>query len=377
MESLYERISDSAPDAVLVAAHVVFLATDINDGTAGAGGVQTEVGTSLLVNLGEVVAWYGGLCDKGVFRHVERFLYLIAHQLEHLLAIAGSQLTIARGIEVQFVRTIGASRRRDDMCRVDGLGQFLDLFHTADADTLTVGLYHLTNKQWGLLRLQLQVTQHVVINLLYHTSPLGVASVGLALVHQHTLDDTILLSLLGQCDESFIGVIVVGGQHGNHPSWCLLHVVLDAVGQETLDVNTANGHVDDANADILRQRLDHRATKPVGRCQTRIRAAEWGRGFAPLPHLAASLRIVNGWHEQETGTRTGDVLCLRLGCSLHVRLSEAEEDVEIGIYFCRSFRKRQEHKCCQQHIFEHLFHCVMIVYMVSGCKITIIFPLWV
>ena len=231
------------------------------------------------------------------------------------------------------------------MGRVDGLGQLLDLFHTADADSLAIGLYHLADEQWGLLRLQLQVAQHVVVHLLYHTSPLGVASIGFTLVHQHTFDDTVLLGLLGQCDETLIGVVVVGGQHGNHPARGLLHVAFDAVGQETLDVDTADGYMDDTYTDILRQGLDHRTAEPVGRCQTGIRTTEWGRGLAPLTHLTASLWIVDSRHEQETGTWTGDVLCLGLGCSLHVRLSEAEEDVEIGIYFCRSFRKRQKHQC--------------------------------
>ena len=100
METLYEGIGDSAPGTALVATHVVFLAADVNDGTAGARGIQTEVGTTLLVDLGEVVARNGGLSDEGILRHVERLLHLIAHQFEHFLAITGAEFTVARGVEV-------------------------------------------------------------------------------------------------------------------------------------------------------------------------------------------------------------------------------------------------------------------------------------
>ena len=351
METLYERIGDSAPDAALVATHVVFLAADVDDGTAGTGSIQTEVGTPLFVDLGEVVARDGGLGDEGIGRNVEGLLHLIAHQFEHLLTVACTELTVARGVEVQSVRTVGASCRRDDVSCVDGLGQFLNLFHTSDADTLTVSLHDLTDEQRRFLRLQLQVTEHVVVNLLHHSCPFRVASVRLTLMHQHTLDDAILLSLLGQCDEALVGIVVVGCKHGLHPAWGSLYVVLDAVGQESLNGNAADSHVDHTDADVLGQRLDHSTTKPVCRRQACIRAAERGRGFTPLTHLAASLRVVDSRHEQKARTRTGDVLSLGLGCSLHVRLSETEEDIEIRVYFCHCFRKWQERQCRQQHVF--------------------------
>ena len=73
-------------------------------------------------------------------------------------------------------------------------------------------------------------------------------------MHQDTLDDTVLLSLLRQRDQTLVGVVVVSGKHALHPTRGLgLHVVVDAVGQETLDVDTADGNVDHTDLDVLRQ----------------------------------------------------------------------------------------------------------------------------
>ena len=136
---------------------------------------------------------------------------------------------------------------------MEGLGQFVDLLLTADADALAASLYDVACIEVHLLGLQLEVAAEVVVYLLHHASPLRIASVGLTLVHEDTLDNTVLLGLLGQRDQTLVGVVVVGGEHALHPTRGLgLHVVVDAVGQETLDVDTADGDVDDTDLDFLR-----------------------------------------------------------------------------------------------------------------------------
>ena len=247
---------------------------------------------------------------------------------------------------MQTVGTVGAVVAGDDLTGVDGLRQFVNLLLAADADTLAVGLNDISDIEVHLLRLQLQVATQVLIYLLHHASPLGVTGIGLALMHQDTLDDTILLGFLCQFHKTFVGVIVVGGQHTLHPAWSLfLDVVRDAVGQETLDVDTANGNVDDTNLDIIGQRGHEGTAEPVGRGQTSILTAQGSRSLAPLALLTGFpnivtfrnatipwLCIVHGWHQQEAGTGAGIIDSLGTGVALHIRLSEAEEDVEVRVY---------------------------------------------
>ena len=61
-------------------------------------------------------------------------------------------------------------------------------------------------------------------------------------------------AFLASVYQTLVGVVVVGGQHTFHPTWSLLlRIFLDAVGQETLDVDTTDSHMDDANLDVIRQ----------------------------------------------------------------------------------------------------------------------------
>ena len=225
---------------------------------------------------------------------------------------------------------------------MQGLGQLVNLFLTTDAHTLAISLHNVAGKEVHLLGLQLQVATQVVIDLLHHTSPLRVAGVGLALMHQDALDDTILLGLLGQRHQSLVGVVVVGLQHALHPLRSPLHIAGNAVGQEAADVDAAYGHMDNANRDVLRQRGHHGAAKPVGRRQSRIGTTQGCRRLAPLTLFASLLRKVYRRHQQEARTRTLHILSLRTGCTLHVRLSETQEDIEIGVYGSLHLQRRQQ-----------------------------------
>ena len=83
---------------------------------------------------------------------------------------------------------------------MQGVRQFVDLLLTVDADTLATCLYDVTGIEVHLLRFQFQVAAEVVVNLLHHTGPLGIASVRLTLVHQDAFDHTVFLCLLGERD---------------------------------------------------------------------------------------------------------------------------------------------------------------------------------
>ena len=72
-------------------------------------------------------------------------------------------------------------------------------------------------------------------------------------MHQHTLDNTILLSLAGQGDQPLVWVVVVGFEHARHPPWSCLDILRYFIGHEALNADAADGHMDDTNADILGQ----------------------------------------------------------------------------------------------------------------------------
>ncbi len=221
------------------------------------------------------------------------------------------------------------------------VGQFVNLLLAADTHSLALSLNNVAGIEVHLFGFQLQVATEVIIHLLHHTSPLRIARIGLTLMHQDTLDDTILLSLLGQRDQTLIRVVVVGFEHSLHPLRRLLHIALDAIGQKSLDIDTTDGHMDNTNLDVLRQRSHHRTSKPVGRSQTRIGTAQRSRSLAPLTHLPALLREVHCGHQQETRTRALQILSLRTGCTLHVRLAETQEDIEIRVYSRLHLQGRQ------------------------------------
>ena len=219
---------------------------------------------------------------------------------------------------MQAVGAVCAVVAGDDLTGVDGLRQLVNLFLATDAHALAVGLDNVADIEVHLLGLQLQIATQVVVNLLHHAGPFRVAGVGLTLMHQDALDDTVLLSFLGQRDQALVGVVVVSLQHALHPARSPLDVARDAVGQESLNVNTADGHVDDTNLDVVGRRGHHRAAKPVGRRQAGIGTAERSRSLAPLAHLATLVGEIDGRHQQEARARAGQVLSLRAGIALHV-----------------------------------------------------------
>ena len=204
MEPTYERIGNSHPAPLSVRLHIIFLAADVEHHLTGLRSLDTEICTSLLVHLRELIAGNGCLCDKGILRnfyllwHLDiRTLRLIAEESCYSLTITATQLTIACRIEMQTIRTVATVIRRDHLCCMQGLGEFVDLFLTSKAYALTTSLDDISRIEVHILWLQLQVATEMIIHLLHHSCPLRVTSVCLTLMHQDALDDTILLSLLG------------------------------------------------------------------------------------------------------------------------------------------------------------------------------------
>ena len=383
VEAHGQRIGDCHEAVLAVGLHVILLAADIYDDFLGLGCMNAEVGAALLVHLGEGVAGDGGLGCDGILGHLNLFSLCNGHLgpfgLESELtgygfAIAATQLAIAGGVEVQAVGAVGTVVGRDDLAGVDGLGQFVNLFLATDADALASGLDDVPHVEVHILGLQLQVAAQVVIDLLHHARPLGVARVGLALMHQDALDDAVLLCLSGELHQALVGVVVVGLEQAFHPArGFLLGILLYAVGQESLDVDAADGDMDDTHLDILGKGCHEGAAEPVGRREACVRTAEGSCGLAPFALLAGGALVSGGeihcGHQQEARARAGQVGGFGFGGAFHVGLSEAEEDVEVLIDGCRhtgAGHAYQSHR--QQARKDVAFHDVIcIVSGFSGC----------
>ncbi len=256
----------------------------------------------------------------------------IAEQPEHRGRIAAAELAVARGVEVQQVEVDVAAAGADHVGLRDGARHRVDDGIHRRADAAAVAVDHFAHQQGHDLAAQVEVTQDIVIDALELHRPVLLAGVGLALVHQDALDHAVLLRLFGERDQAAVGIVVIGGEHPLHPSGgAVLHVIVDAVRQEGLDVAAADGDVDDAHLDIVRKVLHQRPAEVVGGREAGAGTAERRDGGVPLALLAPHLGEIDGRHHLEAVAHALEVLRLNAGVALHVGLSEAEVDVEIGV----------------------------------------------
>ena len=326
VETYRQRIGNSHETALTIGLHIIFLTADVYNHFAGLRSVDAEISTTLFVNLRKLVARNGVLYCYCIGRNFNTLWHLDIRTLRlesqmtcHGLTITATELAIACCIKVQTVRTIATAIRRDNLRGVQCQRQLINLLLTTDANTLTISLNNITCIEVHLFGLQIQVATQIIVNLLHHTCPLRVAGIGLTLMHQDTLDHTILLGFLGQSNQTLIRIIIVCSQHALHPVRRLgLYIIIDTVGQESLDIDTADSHVDDTYLDILGQRSNESTTEPVGRSKTCVRTTQRSRSLTPLTHLSSLLREVHCGHQQETWAWACQILSLRTGIALHI-----------------------------------------------------------
>ena len=261
VEANGQRIGNGHETALTIRLHIILLTADIYYHLTSLRSIDAEISTTLTVNLWELISRDGILYSYSISRNLNSLrhfdiwtLGLIAKVTGHSLAITATKLAVASSIEVQTVGTIGTAIRRYHLRGMKRKWQLIYLLLTADANALTIGLNDITSIKGHILRFKLKVTTQIVINLLHHTSPLGVAGIGLTLVHQDTLDNTILLSLLCQSYQALIWVIVISSQHTLHPVRRLgLYIVINTVGQESFDIDTTDSNMNYTYLNIFGQ----------------------------------------------------------------------------------------------------------------------------
>ena len=128
----------------------------------------------------------------------------------------------------------------------------------------------------------------VILTLLDICRPLGVAGVGAALVQEYALYDAVLLCEARHIYKAPVWVVVVCGEHRNHPIRGLVgRIIGDSVLHERINAAAAYCDVDDADAHIFRKVLHQVAAEIVRRRKAGAFAAERGSCGVPMAHHAS------------------------------------------------------------------------------------------
>lgn len=109
MEADGQWIAHARPCALFITLHVIFLATDVGNNMLCRRSVQTEISAPVAINLRKIITWLGSLTSHRITGNGDRLEHWIAQQRQHLVSIAPAKLTIAGGVEMEIVRTVGAS----------------------------------------------------------------------------------------------------------------------------------------------------------------------------------------------------------------------------------------------------------------------------
>ena len=149
---------------------------------------------------------------------------------------------------------------------------------------------------------------------------------------EHTLDHTVLLGQFRKLHKPRIWIIVIGLKHALHPSRSTVcDIISDAVRKECLDMASSDSDIDDSHPDIFRKSLGQCPSEIVSRSKSCVLTAERRHSRVPLPLDASPFLIVDRCHHHETVAHPFKILLLDTGVSFHIRLAEAQIDMEIRI----------------------------------------------
>ena len=255
-----------------------------------------------------------------------------AEQREHHVGITLTHGAIAFGNEMQTIATLRTSLGRDDVGSRDSLG---DIIHNGDmlpAAAALVFLNGLPHKQRNIFCLQIQIFQNIIIYGLYTVRPVGIAIVGFTLMQEDALDDTLLLGNPGEFDESGIRITMILGCEILHPVWLLLQIRLIGTLIEEVNASATHCHSDGSHLDAIRQVIYHFSAKVIHRSQACAWTCLRWNSRMPLSFFPSSFFIIHGIHCHESWIHSCSVDVFNGGIALHIRLSEAEINLKIGVW---------------------------------------------
>ena len=138
-------------------------------------------------------------------------------------------------------------------------------------------------------------------------------------MHEYAFYDTVLLGDFRHLHETLVRIVVIFLEHRFHPARGHIGcVILDFILHETFDFYSAYGHVDETHPVSFRIVGEHRPAEIVGRSHTVAVTAERRKGLVPLPHLSASVLVIDGSEGKEAVAHTHGVNALGTGCAFHI-----------------------------------------------------------
>ena len=213
------------------------------------------------------------------------------------------------------------------------------------AHSSSVRIHDFTDQKRHDLSLKPQIADKIVIDLLELVRPARVAGIRLTLMHQNTLDDTVLLSQFSHLHKSCVRIIIVCRQHPLHPAGSTVcNIICNAVRKESLDMASSYGDIDDTDLDILRKGFNQSPSEIVSRCKACILAAQRRNSRVPLAFHPSSFLIIDASHHLEAFTDSFKILFLDPRITLHIRLAETEIDMEVRVLGldCKGCNSRNE-----------------------------------
>ena len=253
-------------------------------------------------------------------------------QRKHHVGITLTHGAIASCNEMQAITTLRTPFGRNNMSCRNGLGDIINNSDMLPATAALIFLNGLTHKQRNIFCLQIQIFQNIIIYGLYTVRPVGISIVGFTLMQKDALDDTLLLGNPGKLDESGIRITMILGCEILHPVWLLLQVSLIGTLIEEVNASTTHRHGDGSHLDAIRQVIYHFSAKVIHRTQ----ASAWSylrwNGSIPLSFFPSSFFIIHGIHSHESWIHSCSVDVFNGGIALHIRLSETEINLKIGVW---------------------------------------------
>ena len=157
-------------------------------------------------------------------------------------------------------------------------------------------------------------------------------------MEQDALDHALVAGAQGAVKYTNVGQIIVTVHDALEPSGLFAYGLGIVVLEQVLNAASADGDMDDADLNAVWQFLHHGPAEVVGWCQAREWTAEWWSGGVPFIFLTCLSVMVTlvGFviycgHHLKTGINPLVVLGFWTCRTFHVRLSDTDVDVEIGV----------------------------------------------
>ena len=197
------------------------------------------------------------------------------------------------------------------------------------ADTILIEADSFATKDGHIFGLQVEVGEDVLIDTVHLVGPMRAIGIGLALMNEQAANDpTLGLCLLGQRDETPVGIAIVGSNLVLHPihlttiNEALVEILVEETHRATIDSHLDNGYrvdgrkvLKDGASEIIGGRQE------IGTMITRTAVARLGH--TPLSHLAVF--VFGGSKIEETRRDDGVFFRRDVTNTYHVGLTNGEE----------------------------------------------------